>query len=585
MILLQLSTDTINSSQAAGQSVNPWFIAEIILILSVILWQLFLSGQIYLKIKQLKGIFGYPLKVRSGYIDKKNLNRKEKTIDDIVFVNDEETGTTHGQQYGEESVKIAITEAFGSETILRIRDYINTYLLNNYGAAVNFSIIKDFIDREVDVKDEEISNSLPTPLYLGLASTMIGIICGLFAMPALDGGRFSEGIGALINGVKLAMLGSLSGLICTTVLTSFLYKKARKSLLEDKNRQISYLQAKLLPELIKAEDTGVSGLKASLDRFARVATGISENILRAADQTGSNILLQQDVIRQVGDLDILKISKANLDLFKRLEDNMASFGKFSEYISLMSQISDNLKEFATRTRNIDSIVNNIDLSLQNNTRLSQFLTSHFEKIEASGLNALKAVDLANLSFNEAIEKLEKEITNRETILNNAAADADGHAKESVSALHEAIDNRIALMNKNEADFETKLAEIYLEISRKFEETGAKYVQQFESAYADAIPRFKQLDQLEKLPEIQAAISASVEGINQLISAVGSLNETLSDNAVLAKLDSIEDQLRKRRSKAIHSGSQSGTATESKKPNIWKRFQDQIRFYMRRRKRT
>ena len=585
MILLQISTDTINSSQTAGQSVNPWFIAEIILITGVIVWQLFLSGQIYLKIKQLKAIFGYPLKVRSGYIEKKNLNRKEKTIDDIVFVNDEETGTTHGQQYGEDSVKIAITEAFGSEAILRIRDYINTYLLNNYGAAVNFSIIKDFIDREVDVKDEEISNSLPTPLYLGLASTMIGIICGLFAMPALDGGRFSEGIGALINGVKLAMLGSLSGLICTTVLTSFLYKRARKSLLEDKNRQISLLQAKLLPELIKAEDTGVSGLKASLDRFARVATGISENILRAADQTGSNILLQQDIIRQVGDLDILKISKTNLDLFKRLEDNMASFGKFSEYISLMSQISDNLKEFAARTRNIDSIVNNIDLSLQTNTRLSEFLTSHFEKIEASGLSALRAVDLANLSFNEAIEKLEKEITNREKVLNNAAADADGHAKESVSALHEAVDNRIALMNKNESDFETKLADIYLEISRKFEEIGAKYVQEFESAYADAIPRFKQLDQLEKLPEIQTAISASVEGINQLISAVGSLNETLSDNAVLTKLDSIEDQLRKRRSKPNYSGSQSGTASEIKKPDIWKRFQDQIRFYMRRRKRT
>jgi hypothetical protein len=577
MILLQISTDTINSSQASGQSVNPWFIAEIILITGVILWQLFLSGQIFFKIKQLKGIFRYPLKVRSGYIEKKNLNRKEKTIDDIVFVNDEETETVPSRQYGDDSVKIAITEAFGSKTVLRIRDYINTYLLNNYGAAVNFSIIKDFIDREVDVKDEEISNSLPTPLYLGLASTMIGIICGLFAMPALDGGRFSEGIGALINGVKLAMLGSLSGLICTTVLTSFLYKKARKSLLEDKNKQISHLQAKLLPELIKAEDTGVSGLKASLDRFARVATGISENILKAADQTGNNILLQQDVIRQVGDLDILKISEANLDLFKRLEDNMTAFGKFSEYISLMSQISDNLKEFATRTRNIDSIVNNI--SLQNNTRLSQFLTSHFEKIEAAGLNALKAVDLANLSFNEAIEKLEQEITNRETILNNAATDADSHAKEAVSTLHEAVNNRIALMNKNEADFETKLSGIYLDISKKFEEIGAKYVQEFESAYADAIPRFKQLDQLERLPGIQDTISASAEGMNNLIMAVNNLNNTLSNNAVLKKLDSIEDQLRKRKSKAIHSGSQSGAATESQKLNIWKRF------HLRRRKRT
>ena len=155
-----------------------------------------------------------------------------------------------------------MTETSGTGIIRRIKEDINLYLLNNYGAAVNFSIIKDIIDREVDVMDEEISNSLPTPLYLGLAATMVGIIFGLFAMPELDGQHFSEGIDALVNGVKLAMLGSLSGLACTTILSSFVYKNARRQISRDKNEQISYLQATLLPELVRAEDTGVSGLKA-----------------------------------------------------------------------------------------------------------------------------------------------------------------------------------------------------------------------------------------------------------------------------------------------------------------------------------
>jgi len=551
MILLQISADTINTSAAAVQNINPWFVAEIILITGVILWQLFLSGKIYLKIQQLKGIFTYPLKVRSGYIKKKNLNKKETAVDDIVFVSDEDSGKEHSSQTDEDSVKIAVTEAFGSETILRIRDYINTYLLNNYGAAVNFSIIKDFIDREADLKDEEISNSLPTPLYLGLASTMIGIICGLFAMPALEGGQFSQGIDALINGVKLAMLGSLTGLLCTTILTSFLYKKARKSLLEDKNKQISYLQAWLLPELIKAEDTGVSGLKASLDRFARVATGISENIFKAADQTGHNILLQQDVIRQVGDLDILKISKANLDLFRRLEENMTSFGKFSEYISLMSQISDNLKEFASRTRNIDIIVNQMDLSLQDNASLLQFLTTHFKKIEAAGLNSLKAVDMADLSFADAIEKLEAEIRKREKVLNNAAADADGHARDAIGTLHEEVEKRIALLNKN---------------------------------LDDAIPQFNHLDQLDRLQGIQEAISSGNEGINTLIMAVNNLNSSLSNNSILHKLDSIEDHLSKRRTRPAQSIVQAEPDVMSRIRRTWTRFQKQVKPYFRIRKR-
>lgn len=546
MILLQVSADSANTSLSVSHTLNPWFVAEIILITCVIIWQLYLSGRIFFKIRELKSIFRNPLKVRSGLISRKDLNREDTSVDDIVFVSDHKIRMGQGGQNDDDSVSISITEAFGSETILRIRDYINKYLLNNYGAAVNFSIIRDFIDREADLKDEEISNSLPTPLYLGLASTMIGIICGLFAMPALDGGRFSEGIGALINGVKLAMLGSFTGLICTTVLTSFLYKKARKSLLEDKNKQISYLQARLLPELIKAEDTGVSGLKASLDRFARVATGISENILKAADQTGNNILLQQDVIREIGNLDILKISETNLELFRKLEENMASFGKFSEYITLMGQISENLKEFAGRTRDIDTIIAQIGQSLSDNKRLSQFLSSHFEKIEEAGNNALKAVDLADLSFKDAAEKLEQEIQGRLTILSKAASDADKNARESVDSLNESLQERIALLNKT---------------------------------VDDAFPRFSHLDQLERLKGIQETISAGTEGINTLIAEVRNLSLSLDNNSIQLKLDAIEDHLSKRRSRPAHS---SPKVARTRAGLIWYRFQEQARSFLRKR---
>src|SRR4030066_642560 len=74
----------------------------------------------------------------------------------------------------------------------------------------------------------------------------------------------------------------------------------------------------------------------------------------------------------------------------------------------MSQISENLKDFASRTRSVDNIVNQIDLSLQENNRLSRFLTAHFEKIETAGDAALKAVDLSDSHFKEAIEKLKEE---------------------------------------------------------------------------------------------------------------------------------------------------------------------------------
>jgi len=533
---LQKGIDSLSMVQNIGQGLNFWFTIEIVLIVGVIIYQFYISMMIYRNIGQLKGIFRNRLNVVSGYIKKSDLNKKEKAIEDIVFTEIEKDNAPDDLLSDREKIRISITETSGSGIIQRIREDINLYLLNNYGAAVNFSIIKDIIDREVDIKDEELANSIPTPLYLGLAATMIGIIFGLFAMPEANGQHFSEGIDALVNGVKLAMFGSLSGLACTTILSSFVYKNAKRKISQDKNAQISYLQAKLLPELVKAEDTGVSGLKASLDRFARVATDISDKVLTAANQTRENIILQQEVIEKVGNLDVLKISKTNLELFNRLESNMITFNKFSEYISLMSQISDNLKDFASRTKNIDNVINQIDLSLQENNRLSRFLTSHFEKIETSGLAALKAVDLSDSHFREAIEKLKEETDNCLNQAFRAVNESSSHFSGAIEKLKEEIDNRISLLNQGASDNESRLTEIYNDISSGLASVTSQHISEFQTAYSNAIPHFDMLNNLQLLPKIHEQVSAGLSDMQndsnlnnaRLIEAVNQLNNSLTN---------------------------------------------------------
>ncbi len=532
---LQTGIDSLSAVQTGGQEYGFWFTIEIVLIVGVIIYQFYISRKVYKNISQFKDIFRYRLNVVSGFIERSDLNKKEKAVEDIVFTETEKNNTPVDLFSYSERISISITDTSGSGIIQRIREDINLYLLNNYGAAVNFSIIKDIIDREVDIKDEEISNSIPTPLYLGLAATMIGIIFGLFAMPEANGQHFSEGIDALINGVKLAMFGSLSGLACTTILSSFVYKNAKRKISHDKNAQISYLQAKLLPELVKAEDTGVSGLKASLDRFARVATDISNNVLTAANQTRENIILQQEVIDKVGNLDVLKISKTNLELFNRLESNMIAFNKFSEYVSLMSQISENLKDFASRTRSVDNIVNQIDLSLQENNRLSRFLTSHFEKIETAGLAALKAVDLSDSHFKEAIEKLKTETDNCINQVFRAVNESASHFSDAIEKLREETDNRISRLSRDAADNESKLTEIYHDISVRLTSVTSQHISEFQKAYSNAIPHFDQLDNLQILRKILEQVSDGVTHLQndtnintvKLIEALNQLNKSLT----------------------------------------------------------
>ena len=63
---------------------------------------------------------------------------------------------------------------------------------------------------------------------------------------------------------------------------------------------------------------------------------------------------------------------------------MEAFNEFSEYLSSMKDISTNLKEFASRTMDVDAIANQILATSKESKELTKFLTSHFDKIELSG---------------------------------------------------------------------------------------------------------------------------------------------------------------------------------------------------------
>lgn len=559
MIMLQVSTDSINNATSVISSGhNFWFYFEVVLIICVIIYQFIHSRKVFLSIEELKGIFNNRIVIKNGFIEKANLRKKEKSLQDIVFI--EEDNENADDLFSDQKiVKISIAETTGKGTIKRICDDINNYLLNNYGATVNFSMIKDIVDREVDIKDEEISHSIPTPLYLGLAATMIGIIFGLFSMPELNGGHFSKGIDALINGVKLAMFGSLSGLACTTVLSSFFHKNAKKQVLSEKNKQISYLQAMLLPELLKAEESGISGLKASIDRFARDTTGMATILYNTTLKTESNlkiqneiIVTQKEIIQKIDSIGVTRVSKANLELLEKLEKNIQSFNQFANYLELMGRISVQLQDFASRTVNIDSITRHIESSLLENKKLIEFLSSHFNKIENAGNAALNAVNVADSHFREAIERLK---LNTESTLENlykSITESSSKFAEAIDNLNTEIQTRTEKINQNAADHESKLSEIYNDIGNKLKTIADEHIGQLNTSFKEAVPMFDELKHLTELPVIREQFTNNpnsrkfievVEGINETVLKV---KENINQHNLLSKLSSIEEALKRKK---------------------------------------
>jgi len=344
------------------------------------------------------------------------------------------------------------------------------------------------------------------------------------------------------------MGASLFGLSCTTILSSFFYKNAKRKVQKEKNEQLSYLQAKLLPELIKAEDTGVSGLKASLDRFARVATNISDNVLIAVKQTGENLARQQEVIDKVKNIGVLRLTKTNLELFDKLDKNMEAFLKFSTYLDRMERISSNLFEFASRTSNIDRIIQEIDSNLKDSKQLSQFLSAHFDKIETAGNAALKSVGLAESHFEDAIENLK---TRTDEMINQLYKSAGNH--------------------------EIKLQEIYTEIEKGLKSITSEYIHEFSTAYSNSIPRFEQLDNLSLLPHIKDEFLLKTiefqehykENTLQSLTHLKDLNESLKalqnnlrNHAILNMLESIDDKLKRKSNGSVKGKKQSATSDNS-----------------------
>lgn len=504
---------------------SAWHDLEIFIIVVIIIIQVRITFATHSNIQAMKGIFSKMLFLRKGYVSKDKTGQPDVDPSDILFEDEGYDITNNLDHLAENYIKLPLVDTEGtSKSIKGIRDSINTYLINNFGAGVNFSIIKDLVDREVEIKDNTISQTINLPLYLGLAATMLGIIFGLFAMPSFDPSNPTLAIDPLINGVKTAMLGSLVGLVMTICLSAFSYRPARQVVQEQKNKQLSYLQATLLPELIKAEDTGVSGLKSSLDRFAREATKISDTVLIAANQTGENLMLQKEVIEKVDNMNMLKVSKYTLELYDKMEANMDAFSSFSRYLAGMERISGQLAGFAERTSDIDRVIRSIDENFKEAKDLSAFLAMHFDKIERAGGAARDAVGIAELHFESAITELKKR-----------------------------TDELIGKLTLSAGNHDETLNNIYKAIAENLNQITNEYVSAFSTAFSDSMPKLKQLDHLESIKEINASLDVIKQNRNQPImvhspkeSGTGqsksankigkdSKNETLPLNEVLRKI--------------------------------------------------
>ena len=247
----------------------------------------------------------------------------------------------------------------GNKVFESIKDSINKYLENNSGSVIDFSLLKDAVDRHCDSVENDINTLTPTPLYCGLAGTMAGVIVGLSsllttgsitALLSSGSGNFgtaAEGVNDLLAGVAWAMLASIMGILLTTI-ASLLFKRYKLQGESGKNTFLAWLQAKLLPELPSDTSDALNRLVKNLNKFNNTFAENTSSLRGALREVNESYRIQGDIIKAVHDMDVMKMAKANVRVLEELKECTDKLEQFNEYLDDIHGYTDAIHTFTTQ---------------------------------------------------------------------------------------------------------------------------------------------------------------------------------------------------------------------------------------------
>ncbi len=284
----------------------------------------------------------------------------------------------------------------GNEIFNDIVSSINEYVVNRTGSEVDFGLIKDAVDRHCDAIDDDIAAQNPIPLYCGLAGTMAGVIIGLVNM---DLSNLAEsGINALLNGVALAMVASICGLILTTA-NILCFKKYKLDHESGKNTFLVWMQSELLPEFPADTSEALNNLVKNLRSFNKTFaqnTSNFEAVLTTVDVSAASISKLHD--------DVKRNSEANLQVLRALQGCTGKLEQFNLYLdsiqgytTAIHRFEEQFQKEAERIHVLEEVRNSLE-------DLRDYFNRHKGEIAQTVTDADNAIQTALATIKESTRK-------------------------------------------------------------------------------------------------------------------------------------------------------------------------------------
>ena len=390
---------------------------------------------------------------------------------------------------------------------------INNYLLRNKGAISDFMLVKDIVDRNIDKTDDQITSSIPTPLYLGLMGTMLGIIGGLYFMPtiaapvsgSLESADPISGIDSLLDGVKIAMIASVVGLLLT-VISNVVFLSVRKSVENQKNDLFTFIQTELLPILSKNTASSIHTLQTNLLKFnSDFTTNMTQfsGIISAVKNTFDS---QLDVVEELKRIDVANIAKYNIDVMQQLKSSFRNLKDLSEYLLKTNSLLKNtevlnltLNKQLDKVGDISELVKRFDSHASHISDNSKYLASHFE------------------NFDE-----------REQAINNRMIDYDRNTGKMIDELSLSFQNR-------KDEFNKKDVEISSDFNKLFENLKSKTEKVFDDESGNIKAIMSNVNDVKSDVDNLQGVSSELSGLKKSVSFH---DDTIKDLLEIIKTQSI-----------------------------------------------
>lgn len=393
-----------------------------------------------------------------------------------------------------DDVMVSLLDVKSSNPVMKcIVTALNNYLSANKGAASDFHLMKDVVERYCDAAEEEITTQQPIPLYLGLMGTMVGIIVGIGAIAIFDGlqgDSLMTHISELMTCVAVAMSSSLVGVLCTTLI-AWRSKDSVSKVQAGKNRFYSWIQTELLPVFSGDAVNAIYLLQQNLMTFNQTFKSNVAGLDTALSKIGDASKEQVELIELMRDIDIRQVAQANIKVLKELKDctgEMTVFNQYlhnvSSYLNAVNALNANINEHLKRTAVIE--------------KMGSFFESEIAQVSA-----------------------------REQYINQVVANVDNTLKKTFEALSENMQSCVVELRNKSAEEYSELADSWTAQQDTFK---ASLIEQQIIMHEALQQRERELTEYLKTQEASLAEKTSV--ISSMAKEIQMLAETKSSMANL-----------------------------------------------------